>query len=81
MLGNTLTHDAYLQRLKSEIDRVDRQELQHWADLIYSAWQDERFVFIFGNGGCGHHGQPHDRRFWQKPAQVRGPQRREQKTV
>ena len=27
--------------------------MQHWADLVYSAWQDEKFVFIFGNGGSG----------------------------
>jgi D-sedoheptulose 7-phosphate isomerase len=53
MLGATLAHDAYLERLKKELDRVDHAELKHWADLVYSAWQDERFVFIFGNGGSG----------------------------
>ena len=53
MLGATLAHDAYLDRLKQELDRVDHAELKHWADLVYSAWQEERFVFIFGNGGSG----------------------------
>lgn len=27
--------------------------MQHWADLVYTAWQDEKYVFIFGNGGSG----------------------------
>jgi D-sedoheptulose 7-phosphate isomerase len=27
--------------------------MQRWADLIYRAWENDRFVFIFGNGGSG----------------------------
>jgi len=53
MLGATLAHDAYVERLKTELDRTNLAEMQHWADLVYSAWQDEKFVFIFGNGGSG----------------------------
>ena len=53
MLGATLAHDAYVERLKTELDRTDLAEMQHWADLVYSAWQEEKFVFIFGNGGSG----------------------------
>jgi D-sedoheptulose 7-phosphate isomerase len=53
MLGATLAHDAYVDRLKTELDRTNLAEMQHWADLVYSAWQDEKFVFIFGNGGSG----------------------------
>ena len=53
MLGATLAHDAYVERLKTELDRTDLAEMQHWADLVYAAWQDEKFVFIFGNGGSG----------------------------
>jgi D-sedoheptulose 7-phosphate isomerase len=53
MLGATLAHDAYVERLKTELNRTDLAEMQHWADLVYSAWQDEKFVFIFGNGGSG----------------------------
>jgi D-sedoheptulose 7-phosphate isomerase len=53
MLGATLAHDAYVERLKTELDRTNLKEMQHWADLVYSAWQDEKFVFIFGNGGSG----------------------------
>jgi D-sedoheptulose 7-phosphate isomerase len=53
MLGITLASDAYLERLCQEIGRVDRQALETWADLIFDAWQHERFVFLFGNGGSG----------------------------
>ena len=53
MLGATLDGGEYVQRLKAELDRVDRAELSLWADWIYQAWQTENFVYIFGNGGSG----------------------------
>jgi D-sedoheptulose 7-phosphate isomerase len=53
MLGATLDKSAYLQRLNQEIERIDQTHLQQWADLIYSAWENGKFVFIFGNGGSG----------------------------
>ena len=53
MLGASLDVDAYLSRLKSEIDRIDPSALQRWSDLIFRAWQEERFVFLIGNGGSG----------------------------
>lgn len=53
MLGVTLDVDRYLQRLNDEIDRVDQTAIQRWADLIYDAWGNEKFVFIIGNGGSG----------------------------
>ena len=53
MLGATLDLHQYVQRLQSELQRVDPQEIQAWADLVYDAWQNEKFVFVFGNGGSG----------------------------
>ena len=53
MLGATLATDAYLGRLNQEVSRIDQAAMQRWADLIYQAWENERFVFIFGNGGSG----------------------------
>jgi D-sedoheptulose 7-phosphate isomerase len=53
MLGATLASDAYLQRLNDEVSRIDRAAMQRWADLIFRAWENGRFVFIFGNGGSG----------------------------
>src|SRR5690349_5606675 len=53
MLGATLNANQYLDRLQTELTRIDQRELQHWADLVFSAWQNDHFVFIFGNGGSG----------------------------
>ncbi|MFP6601600.1 MAG: SIS domain-containing protein [Pirellulaceae bacterium] len=53
MLGTTLGSAQYLQRLQEEIAATDQQALQRWADLFYDAWEQEHFVFIFGNGGSG----------------------------
>jgi D-sedoheptulose 7-phosphate isomerase len=53
MLGVTLNADEYLRRLNREVDRVDRAALQRWAELVYRAWENGRFVFIIGNGGSG----------------------------
>ena len=53
MLGAALDAADYVKRLQNELARVSRAELQHWAELVYQAWRDGRFVFIFGNGGSG----------------------------
>jgi D-sedoheptulose 7-phosphate isomerase len=53
MLGVTLAADQYLVRLQTELGRIDLADLQLWADLIFEAWERDRFVFIFGNGGSG----------------------------
>jgi D-sedoheptulose 7-phosphate isomerase len=53
MLGVTLGIDEYVERLKRELARVDRREIQAWADLVYDAWENEKFIFVFGNGGSG----------------------------
>ena len=58
MLGIELDLGQYLQRLQVELARVDRDRVGELAELIYRAWQQERFVFLFGNGGsattCSH---------------------------
>ncbi len=53
MLGVNLDVHDYVDRLKTELDRVDQQEIQVWADLLYEAWENGKFVFVFGNGGSG----------------------------
>lgn len=53
MLGATLAADAYLQRLHDELAKIDQAAMRRWADLVYQAWENERFVYIFGNGGSG----------------------------
>lgn len=51
MLGAKLSLPEYIRRLQDEVDRVEHREIQAWADAIYEAWEHERFVFVFGNGG------------------------------
>ncbi|MBM4000327.1 MAG: SIS domain-containing protein [Planctomycetes bacterium] len=53
MLGVTLDHGDYLERLRREISRIDQQAMKRWADRVYEAWDSGRHVFIIGNGGSG----------------------------
>ena len=53
MLGATLAAQPYMQRLEHELRRIDLTAMQRWADHLYEAWSNDRFVFIFGNGGSG----------------------------
>ncbi len=53
MLGATLAENDYIHRLKNELDKIDQSAMMRWADAIYEAWQNEKFVYVFGNGGSG----------------------------
>lgn len=53
MLGATLDLDSYIQRLRNELERIDREALHTWSNLLYQAWEREQFVYIIGNGGSG----------------------------
>ena len=53
MLGATLDAAAYLRRLDEELRRIDLAQLHGWADLLFDAWKNDQFVYIFGNGGSG----------------------------
>src|SRR5438067_1107865 len=33
--------------------RLNQADIQQWADLVFDAWNNGRFVFIFGNGCSG----------------------------
>jgi D-sedoheptulose 7-phosphate isomerase len=53
MLGASLDLPSYLDRLNREVGRLNQADIQQWADLVYQAWDNGRFVFIIGNGGSG----------------------------
>ncbi len=53
MLGAALDIGPYVRRFQEELARVDPAEIRRMADLVYQAWERERFVYIFGNGGSG----------------------------
>jgi len=53
VLGAELGVVDYLGRLHAELDRIDPADMQRWADLVYAAWENEKFAYIIGNGGSG----------------------------
>ena len=53
MLGASLNVADYVTRLQAELARVDQDEIRQMADLIFEAWENDKFVYIFGNGGSG----------------------------
>ena len=53
MLGTKLDWSAYLDRFQQELSKVDMAAIQRWSDALFCAWQDQKQVFIIGNGGSG----------------------------
>ncbi len=53
MLGAELTADQYLKRINDELARIDPNDMQRWADHVFRVWENEKFVYIIGNGGSG----------------------------
>src|SRR6516225_987451 len=53
MIGAKLGISAYLSRVCDEIGRLDVDQIERVSDLIEAAYDDDRFVFICGNGGSG----------------------------
>jgi D-sedoheptulose 7-phosphate isomerase len=51
MLGATLDLPSYLERLNEEVARLNQADIRTWADLVFEAWKNGRYVFIIGNGG------------------------------
>jgi D-sedoheptulose 7-phosphate isomerase len=51
MLGASLHIGPYIQRLQNELARVAEADVQTWADWIYDAWANDKFVYVLGNGG------------------------------
>src|SRR5580704_2598031 len=53
MLGTKLDTRSFLDRVAQELGRIDPAEVKSLADAIYQCYQENRFVFICGNGGSG----------------------------
>lgn len=43
--------EKYLATLKDTLDRIDRQEVLAFLDVLLKAREEERHIFIMGNGG------------------------------
>src|SRR5437762_4928313 len=53
MLGIQLNPRQFLERVASELARIDPAEIKTLADLIYDCYQQGKFVYLIGNGGSG----------------------------
>lgn len=53
MLGIQLDPRAFLERVGSELLRIDPAQVRDLADQIDRCFREERTVFICGNGGSG----------------------------
>jgi D-sedoheptulose 7-phosphate isomerase len=53
MLGMSLKPSAFLDRVATELTRINPGEMQALADAIWRAFLDRRMVFVIGNGGSG----------------------------
>jgi D-sedoheptulose 7-phosphate isomerase len=53
MIGTHLAPGEYLDRVKSELDRLDRDEISRFSDAIFHSYETSRFVFLCGTGGSG----------------------------
>lgn len=51
MLGAHLNSSEYVARLQEELAKIDLGELQRWSDQLFDAWDEDRFVYVLGNGG------------------------------
>ena len=45
--------DNYLDEVKTTLDKLDRKDLEMFADALMDAYVNGRQVFVFGNGGSG----------------------------
>jgi D-sedoheptulose 7-phosphate isomerase len=53
MLGVKLEARSFLDRVATELGRINPAEVQALADAIYQRYEAGRFVFVIGNGGSG----------------------------
>ena len=53
MLGASLDSFQYMDCLNAELERIDREAMIRWANHIFRAWEQEKFVYLIGNGGSG----------------------------
>lgn len=51
MKGYEVAINDYIQRVKGALDSIDVREIDAVIDVIRKAYEEERMVFIMGNGG------------------------------
>jgi D-sedoheptulose 7-phosphate isomerase len=53
MLGAELNPREYLDRCSEVFRTLDLKQMEALADDLFAAWQQQKFVFVCGNGGSG----------------------------
>ena len=53
MLGVKLNPRQFLDRVGEDLDKIDPNQVQNLADLIFACYEARRTVFVIGNGGSG----------------------------
>lgn len=53
LLDKMSTHSTYLEETKKVLEAIDSEQVTRIADILWQARNDDRTVFIFGNGGSG----------------------------
>lgn len=53
MLGVSLTFSQYLERTSAQLAAIETSAVELLAAEIHSAYEEDRFVFLCGNGGSG----------------------------
>jgi D-sedoheptulose 7-phosphate isomerase len=53
MLGIKLDTKSFLARIAQELQRIDPAQVKALADAMYDCYQNDRFIFLIGNGGSG----------------------------
>jgi D-sedoheptulose 7-phosphate isomerase len=53
MIGRHMDPKAFLKRVGEELEKIDPAEIKILADWIWECYQNDRFVFVIGNGGSG----------------------------
>lgn len=60
-MGHTVSSSAadYLDSMAEVLKKLDQQSVAEYADLLYAAWQENRCVYLFGNGGSAFSASHH----------------------
>lgn len=49
--GNVMLFKEYIKSMNSTIEALDEKQITSFIDLLFKAYNEERMVFVIGNGG------------------------------
>jgi D-sedoheptulose 7-phosphate isomerase len=48
------TAASYIAEMARALGQIDATATERFAEIVYTAWRDNRHVFVFGNGGSAY---------------------------